>query len=657
MVKAWIMNALSKDISKTILYYKTAKEAWDNLEEWYGVANTSQYYSIQRAIAATTQGSSDIVTYFTKLKGYWDEIGNCTFGRPCTCGALPEFIEGQQLVQFLSGLNETYATVRSNILMMSHGGPSQVSNSRNYSQRVNFDPKKSMMFCKYCKKSRHTVDKCYKLHGFPSDFKFTKNKRVAASVHVDSTPEIPPLSDPQQVVDAPHGFSKEQYAHILSLFQQAQLPSSAPTSSSSTAYANFAGLVNSIVFNSDGSFASSASRVDSLSWILDSGATSHMTPHKQLLHNIQPLVTPSLVTFPNGYKVKVTSIGCLSLSSTITLNNGPSLKRPLEIGRVEHGLYILRMGSSKSDFVSISCSDVNSSDCSFHFVISHVPSSPAIDSSVFPTSYDYSRVTWTHLLSCKGNAFSIIKAFISMVSTHYNNSVQTIRTDNAFELGSCSSYAEFLSSLGISHHTTCSHTSQKNGVVERKHKHLLETARALLFQSKLPTKYWGECILTATYLVNRFPSTVIFNKTPYELLNGQPPSYDHLRSFDCLAYASVPIPLRDKLQSRVIPCIFLGYPFGKKGYKLLHLHNRSILYSRDVSFVEHIFPSTSSPSTFFPSPSDTSFSYYDHLSPPSSPHSPTTSTPLPSSSSVPPFPPPLRRFIAASYKNQASILE
>nr|XP_033513944.1 uncharacterized protein LOC117278575 [Nicotiana tomentosiformis] len=73
---------------------------------------------IQRAIAATTQGSSDISTYFTKLKGYWDEIGNCSFGRPCTCSALPEFIEGQQLVQFLSGLNDTYSTIRSNILMM-----------------------------------------------------------------------------------------------------------------------------------------------------------------------------------------------------------------------------------------------------------------------------------------------------------------------------------------------------------------------------------------------------------------------------------------------------------------------------------------------------------------------------------------------------------
>ncbi|XP_059279739.1 uncharacterized protein LOC132033706 [Lycium ferocissimum] len=56
-VKAWIMNALTKDIAKTILYYKTAKEAWDNLADRYGVANMSQYYTLQRAISSTFQGS------------------------------------------------------------------------------------------------------------------------------------------------------------------------------------------------------------------------------------------------------------------------------------------------------------------------------------------------------------------------------------------------------------------------------------------------------------------------------------------------------------------------------------------------------------------------------------------------------------------------
>lgn len=65
------------------------------------------------------------------------------------------------------------------------------------------------------------------------------------------------------------------------------------------------------------------------------------------------------------------------------------------------------------------------------------------------------------------------------------------------------------------------HTPQQHGVVERKHKYLLEMAKSLMFQSKLPLRYWGECLLTANYLINRPPSVILNNKFPYKILYGK----------------------------------------------------------------------------------------------------------------------------------------
>ncbi|CAL9012537.1 unnamed protein product [Prunus brigantina] len=199
---------------------------------------------------------------------------------------------------------------------------------------------------------------------------------------------------------------------------------------------------------------------------------------------------------------------------------------------------------------------------------------------------DYSRFTWVFFMQHKSDTQHLLTNFFSFVKTQFAASIANIRFDNG---GEFSSMKDFFQQNGTTYQHSCVYTPQQNGVVERKHRHILESAGALRFQAHLPLPFWAECVLTAVHLINLLPTPLLSQQTPFERLYGKAPSYSHLKDFGCLAYATdVHVP--HKFAPRAKRCVFLGYPVGQKAYKLYDLTTHKFFTSRDIVFHENIFP-------------------------------------------------------------------
>ncbi|GKC04617.1 retrovirus-related pol polyprotein from transposon TNT 1-94 [Tanacetum coccineum] len=148
---------------------------------------------------------------------------------------------------------------------------------------------------------------------------------------------------------------------------------------------------------------------------------------------------------------------------------------------------------------------------------------------------DYSRFTWVKFLRSKDKATDFIIKFFKMIQVRLKVTVRRIRTDNGTEFVN-QTLREYYKKVGISHETSVARSPQKNGVIERCNRTLIEAACTMLIYIKAPLFLWAEAVATTCYTQNCSIIRLRHGKTPYELLHYKPPDLSFFHVFGALCY-------------------------------------------------------------------------------------------------------------------------
>ncbi|RVW27654.1 Retrovirus-related Pol polyprotein from transposon RE1 [Vitis vinifera] len=333
--------------------------------------------------------------------------------------------------------------------------------------------------CTYCNKLGHTRDRCYQLHGRP-----------------------PRTAHMAQSSDSP-------------------LPQPPSSSASQTSQASIASVAQ------PGNASACLTHTSSLGpWILDSGASDHLSGNKDLFSSITTTSDLPTVTLANGSQTVAKGIGLalplpsLPLTSVLytpecpfnlisiskitrTLNcsitfsdkfvtlQDRSTGKTIGIGRESQGLYHLTSDSSPAVCIS------TDAPLLIHNRLGH-PSLSKFQKMV-PR---FSTLSSLPCESCQLGKHTRV-SFPKRLNNRAKSPFELVHTDvwgpcrTASTLGfqyfvtfiddySRSQFTSFMSHHGILHQSSCAHTPQQNGVAERKNRHLVETARTLLLHSHIP---------------------------------------------------------------------------------------------------------------------------------------------------------------------------
>ncbi|MBW0532221.1 hypothetical protein O181_071936 [Austropuccinia psidii MF-1] len=163
----------------------------------------------------------------------------------------------------------------------------------------------------------------------------------------------------------------------------------------------------------------------------------------------------------------------------------------------------------------------------------------------------------TKFLKKKSDCFNHFRNFRLLAENTHETIIKRIITDGVGEFVN-KSFKNHCVETGTNHTISPSYTPQHNPFLERGNQSILEKARCLLLQSKLPPKFWAEAVSTATFLCNLIPKHEN-HTTPYEMWHKTKPPIQKLKTFGCKAWIKIPTKINsDKFGPKAWDGIFLG---------------------------------------------------------------------------------------------------
>ncbi|GJW63602.1 copia protein [Tanacetum coccineum] len=480
--------------------------------------------------------------------------------------------------------------------------------------------------CTNCGQEGHLFEQCFERLGYPNWYKgkkAKKNNRLAA--HVNSgfdehfSGETPfDMGYENEVGLGQNGHVDQKLVAAVCQEMMKMFRGRASSKEKRGASSSHAGILS--CFTASFALFCHPDMDLLLDWISDSGASDHMSPHLNLFITTKHLKKPIIVHLPDGTSKTMTIVGQVQLTPSLILTDvfyvpdfqlnllsvdkliktrqlaacfypndfvfrDLTTNQIVAVGKGYKNLYICKPTLDQATFdaqVSTFCKTYQ------NIIPVHCFNKNAFSNSVSKHSVDI-KTFHERLAHTSTQVYDLLVSFLAYVTNHFKASVKIIRLDNGIEIVNAACNSLFMSKY-ILHKRFMAYTPQQNGVVERKHRHLLDTARAIRLHVKLPIKFWGDCVLAATYLINKMPMEILEWKSLYEKLFGQPPVYDYLRVIGCLCYAAVTIPQKDKFDNKGIKCVLLGYPMNQKGYRLYNLQTQEVFTSRDDVFKEDVFP-------------------------------------------------------------------